>query len=451
MQVSVSRISTVLMEVSVEVPKETVANEVERAYLSLGKRAHIKGYRPGKVPRNVLKQLFAPQVANDVANAIVQNTLPKALSEQNMVPINQPAVEAANFEVNAAFSYKARFEVQPELTDVKFEGLELERPNADVDDKLVDEELEGLRKMKARLEAPATARPAKAGDVVTIDFTLSVDGKDLKDGGGQGIQLELGAGQALPELDAGLMGATVGANLKIEAKFADAHPSADLKGKTGTFAVTVSDLKEKVLPALDDEFAKDVGSFQTLVELRADIHSKLQKAMKDRAETALAEQVVLRLNELNPGDVPSSLIDAQARMMEQEFAMQVRRFGQRFTEEQARGVLGQIRIDAEKKVRAGLVMAAIAKKNEFKVTEEDIEKGLVELSEETGKNVNKLRVEYREKQKRDVLVGMILEDKILDFIEGKAKITDLPKGEEPKLLAKAKADAQAASGEGVEK
>ena len=256
------------------------------------------------------------------------------------------------------------------------------------------------------------------------------------------------------QADLTLLGATAGANLKIEAKFAAEHPSPDLKGKTGVFNVTVSDVKEKVLPNLDDEFAKDVGNFQTLVELRADIHSKLQKAMKDRAETAVAEQVVLRLNELNPGDVPSSLVDAQARMMEQEFAMQVRRFNQRFTQAQADSVLGQIRIDAEKKVRAGLVMAAIAKKNEFKVTEEDIEKGLLELSEETGKNVNKLRVEYREKQKRDVLVGMILEDKILDFIEGKAKITDLPKGEEPKLLAKAKADAQATagqSGEGVAK
>src|SRR4029079_9128102 len=161
-----------------------------------------------------------------------------------------------------------------------------------------------------------------------------------------------------------------------------------------------------------------------LIALRADIHTKLEKAMKDRSETVLAEQIVQKLNELNPCDVPPTLVEQQSRIMLQEVAQQAQRVGQRFTKEQVQTLQDAVRADAEKKVRAGLLMAAIAKKNEFKVDDNDLERVLAELAEETGKNIAKLRAEYREKSKRDILIGMILEDKILDFIESKSKITD---------------------------
>ena len=426
MQVTVSRISPVVMELSVEVPAELVRAEVDKAYLNLARRAHVKGFRPGKAPRSVLTHLFGSQVQNDVANQIVNDTLPKVLTEKNVTPVSQPNVEAGKLAPTDTFSYKARFEVQPDIEDVKYEAFELQRPPGAVTDAMVDEQLEGLRTRQATLKAPEPARPSKVGDVVTIDFTLTIDGNEVKDGGGQGVQLELGVGQALPELDTALTGASQGDTVTAESKFPEGHPREDFRNKTGVFKITITDLKEKVLPSLDDEFAKDVGQFQTMVELRADVHTKLEKMMKDRAETALAEQIVQKLNELNPCEVPPSLVEQQCRMMEQEIVMQARRMGQRITQEQAHSLHDRVHADAEKKVRAGLLMAAIARKNEFKVTDEDMEKGLLELAEETGKNVAKLRAEYREKSKRDILIGMILEDKILDFIESKSKIVDAP-------------------------
>ncbi|HVJ88221.1 MAG TPA: trigger factor, partial [Labilithrix sp.] len=309
-----------------------------------------------------------------------------------------------------------------------YEGFELYRPKVEVPESAIDEQLEQLRQRNAALKAPDPARPALKGDIVTIDFTVSIDGKEVKDGGGQGVQLELGAGQALPEIDAAIMGKNSGDKVSAEHTFPTEHPREDFRGKTGVFAITISDLKERVPPALDDEFAKDIG-FDTLVALRADVHTKLEKAHKDRSETILAEQIVAKLNELNPCDVPPSLVEQQGRIMEQEVVMQARRVGQRFTKEQAEALHHAIHADAERKVRAGLLMAAIAKKNAFKVTDEDLEKGMQELAAETGKNVAKLRVEYREKSKRDILIGMILEDKILDFIESKSTIVD---GEPPK-------------------
>jgi trigger factor len=428
MQVSEKRISPVVMELSVEVPATIVKAEIDKAYVTLGKKAHIKGFRPGKAPRDVLTRMFAPQVQNDVANAIVNDTLPKILSDKNLTPVSQPNVEAKTVDAKLPFSFTATFEVQPEIENVKFEGFELYRPKVEVDEKLIAEQMEGLRQRHAALKAPDPVRPAAKGDVLSIDFTLSVEGKDIKDGGGQGVQIELGSGQALPEIDEALVGKSVGDKATAEHTFPAEHPREDFRAKKGAFTITVSDLKERVLPTVDDEFAKDIG-FDTLVALRADIHTKLEKNAKDRSETVLAEQIVDKLNSENTCDVPPSLVEQQARIMEQEVLQSARRMGQRITQEQYNALHGAILADAQKKVRAGLLMAAIARKNEFKVTDEDIEKGLAELAEETGKNVAKLRVEYREKSKRDILIGMILEDKILDFIETKSNIKD---GDPPK-------------------
>ncbi len=457
MQVQVARISPVVLEVAVEVPADAVRVEVEKAYSTLQRKARVRGFRPGKAPRQVLAHLYGPQVASDVVNAIVNETLPKALSEQNVQPINQPQVEPGKFEQGATFSYKARFEVQPEIGEVAYEGLELVRPPEVATEAAVEEQLELLRRQHASLQPPEAARPAQKGDVVTIDFTLAVEGKERKDGGGEGLPLELGSGQILPELDAALVGKAIDDKFEVEAKFPDAHPSKDLAGKVGTLRVHLKEVKERILPTLDDEFAKDVGNFQTLVELRADIHTRLEKMLKDRAESALAEQIVEKLNEKNPLDVPPSLVEQQCRMMEMELLQNARRAGQRVSPDDFAKVHGQVHADAEKKVRAGLLMGAIAKKLDVKVTDQDIQKGLEELAAESGKNVAKVRAEYNEPQRRQILVGMILEDKVLDVIEGKANIRTgepLPSAGETSAAAASsekETKAETAGAEGSEK
>ena len=423
MQVQVARISPVVMELAIEVPADAVKIEVEKVYATLQRSAKVRGFRPGKAPRHVLAHLYGPQVANDAVNAIVNVTLPKALSEKNVQPINQPRVEPGKFDQASTFSYKATFEVQPEIESVSYEGLELVRPGEVATEEAVGEQIELLRRQHARLEAPEPVRPAQKGDVLTIDFTIVVEGHEFKEGAGQDVQLELGSGQLLPELDAALTGVQVDDKRDVEAKFADTHQAKALAGKTGTFHVHVKDIKQRVLPVLDDEFAKDVGaSFQTLVELRADVHGRLEKMLKDRAESALAEQIVEKLNEKNPMDVPPSLVEQQCRMMEMEILQNARRAGQRVNPEDFQKVHGQVHADAERKVRAGLLMAAIARKLELKVDDQDIQKGIEDLAAETGKNVAKVRAEYSDPQRRQILIGMILEDKVLDVIESKANI-----------------------------
>ncbi len=441
MQVQASRISPVVMELSVEVAADEVKVEIEKAYSTLQKKARVRGFRPGKAPRQVLAHLYGAQVMSDVVNALVNDTLPKVLVEQKFQPINQPQVEAGKFDQAASFSYKARFEVTPEIGEVSYEGLELSRPPVAVGEDAVVEQLEMLRKQHAAMKAPEPARPAQKGDVVTVDFTLDVDGVALKDGGGQGVQLEIGSGQTVPELDAGLVGKNVDEEFEAETKFPAEHPREELRGKTAKFHVKVKDIKERVLPALDDEFAKDVGNFQTLVELRADIHTKLEKMVKDRSDTVLAEQIVEQLGQKNPVPVPPSLVEQQCRMMEMELLQNARRMGQRPTQADFQKIHDQVHADSEKKVRAGLLMAAIAQKLGIQVVDADIAKGIEELAAETGKNVAKVRAEYADPQRRQILIGMILEDKVLDVIEAKAKITE--GNPPPKAEAASEAEGQA--------
>ena len=422
MQVNVQQLSPVLVEFQVEVPAERVKTEVDKAYLALQKTARVKGFRPGKAPRDILTHLFGERVAMDVTQRLVDDTLQKALTEKNVQPLSQPNIEPQKLSAGTNFSYRARFEVRPEIASVKYDGFEVKRPSGKVTDEMIAEELENLRKTHATVSPPAEPRPAQKGDILEISFTVDVAGKRVPEASGDDVQVELGAGQFLPQLDEGLVGVSAGEEKDISLSFAANHARADFRGKPAVFHIKVKEVKERVLAALDDDFAKDVGTFQTLAELKEDINKKIEKALKQRAEDAVAEQLVAKLVEANPIPCPPSLVEQQCQMMEQEIAQQAKRAGQPVPSHDE--VHARVHADSEVKVRAGLLMAEIAKEAQIKVTDEDIEKGLAELAEQMGKQVAKLRVEYRDPKKREMLVGMIIEDKILDIIESKSKITE---------------------------
>ncbi len=422
MQVSVEKLSPVVVEFSVEVPADRVKSEVERAYSQLARTAHIKGYRPGKAPRQVLAHLFSGRVHQDVAQRLVDETLNQVLFEKSVQPLSKPAIAPSELTPDTAFAYKARFEVRPEVDSVKWEQLPVKRPAAMVEDSTIDAEIERLRRDHSTLQAPEPARGAKEGDLVSVGFTLLVGGKE-QTSGEQSIDTELGKGEMMKELEDALLGSKGGDQKDVDVPFPAGHANPDLRDKTGTFKLTIKEIKERVLPALDDEFAKDCGEFTTLDALKADIREKLEKGAKQRQSEAMAEQLVIELCKANPIAVPPSLVEQQASVTERELVANARRMGQRL--DSGGDFRARVRADSEVKVRAGLLMAEIAKIKEIKVDDTDLEKGYVELAEQTGKNVAKLKAEYRDPKKREMLIAMILEDKILDLLEGAATITDV--------------------------
>ncbi len=423
MQVTVNKLSPVLVELDIEVEADRVKSELDKAYGALSKSARIRGFRPGKAPRRIIRSMFGARVAADVAQRLVDETYPEAISGQSVQPVSNPAFEPKKLVENEPFSYKARVEIVPAVEKVEYAGLEAKRPKTDVTDEQLAQELEQIRKDNATLEPPKKAREAKKEDVVTIDFEVSVGGKDVEDAGAEDFQVELGGGQLIKDIDEALFGCNVGDSVEVDIDLPEAHPHPDLKGKTATFHVTIKDLKERVLPELDDEFAKDIGEFEDLDALKKDVKEQIAKRHKEAAENSVAEQLVQQLVQKNPIPLPPTLVERQNRLTEQEVIQQARRQGQtggKVSDE----LKAKIRADSEVKVRAGLLMAEIAKAEKIQIGDEQIEEGLQELAEQTGKNVAKLRVEYRDQKKREMLIGMILENKVLDIIEAQAKITD---------------------------
>jgi trigger factor len=420
MQITIEKLSPVLMEVHVEVPVDQVRGEVDKAFAALQKTARVRGFRPGKAPRHVLAHLYGGRIHADVAQKLVDSTLNQALAAKQVQPLSQPAIAPTELRPDDAFSYKARFEVRPDIDEVKWEGFEVKRPLIVASEEMIDAEVAALRRQHATLQAPDPERPAKMGDVVTIAFTLEVGGA-VRDPKEQEIETEVGSGQLFREIEEALVGMSPGDTKDVAVTFSAQHTNADMRGKEGVFHLAVKDVRERIYPEVDDELAKDCGE-ETLAALRESLRTKVEKELTQKANDAVAEQLVIELCKANPIPVPPTLVEQQAQMAERELLATARRQGQRV--ESTPDLRARVRIDAEVKVRAGLLMAEIAKAKEVKITESDIEKGYEELAEQTGKNVAKVKAEYRDPKKRELLAGMILEDKILDIIEAAAKITD---------------------------
>jgi trigger factor len=423
MQITVQRLSPVVVQFNVQIDKDRVKAEVEKAYSSVAKGAKIRGFRPGKAPRRVLSHMYGSRIAKEVAEKLVEETYPKAVTDQKLQPVTQPAIERKEIVEGEPFSYTARVEVLPTIESVKYEGLAAKRSGVTVTDEQVTGEIDQLRDSHATLEEPAKQRGAEKGDALTIDFAVEVEGQKIQDAGTNDFQVALGRGTLFPAIEEALIGMKVGDQKEVDVPMPPAHPHKKLRGKTAKFQVTLKGLKERVLPKADDEFAKDLGKYDTLEALKADIRERLAKQGNEAVENAVAEQLVVELVKQNPIDVPPSLVQRQMRVTEQEILNRARSQGgdvKGLGEELKEKVLA----DSELKVRAGLLMAEIAKKEAIQIGNDEIEQGLKELAEQTGKNVAKLRVEYREQSKREMLVGMILENKVLDIIQSRAKIEE---------------------------
>ncbi|HEY5956891.1 MAG TPA: trigger factor [Polyangiaceae bacterium] len=423
MQVTVQKLSPVLMEFDVQIDATRVSAELEKSFVAVSRNAKIRGFRPGKAPRQILTQVYGSRIASEVAQRLVDETFPKAVSDNGIQPVSAPAIEPQRVQADQPFTYKARFEILPEIAEVNWEGLLAKRPKVEVSDEAVDKQLERVRSEQATLEPLPDGRSIESGDVVLIDFVVEVAGKVIKDAGATGFQVEVGSGRLLKEIETAVLGARAGAVVSADVPMPKGHAHPKLRGKTATFKITITEAKTRVLPAADDELAKDAGDFENLEALRAHLRGELEKAQKEQSENSVAEQLVSALVQKNEVAVPNSLVEQQMNITKQEILQRARMSGN-----DARGLgdelMAQVRADSEMKVKAGLLMAEIAKKSQIKIGEPEIEDALKELADQAGKPVAKMRAEYADQKRREMLIGMILENKVLDLIESKATIED---------------------------
>ena len=429
MQSQVHEIDPVTVELEVEVPWDRVLKGLNAGYGKLQKSAKVRGFRRGKVPRNVLQQLYGRQVDNEVVASLIEEGILAAVQIHDLAVVASPEVDSLPaIAKGQPLSFKAKLEIRPKLETVVTESIELKRPASAVADEAVDAEIERLRERNAEIVTPEEVRPSKQGDLLTIDYTVEVDDEEKPEMAATGRSIELGAGRLLPEFEEGLVGKKVGEDAEIRVEYGEDTQNPDLKNKRVVFRVKIQELREKVLPALDDELAKDLGEYETLAELRQKTREQLEGAAKTRAESALKEQAVEQLVEKNPIPVPPSLVTQQLKQMQQELAYFMQMAG-------AQGLdLGsdeEMTARAEKKVRAALLMGELARQQELSVSTEEVDAKLLEIAEQSGKHIAKVRVEYAG-ERREGLESKILEDKLLDYLLSQATVTDAPPTETPK-------------------
>lgn len=426
MQSEIREISPVLVEVTVEVPWDRIHKDLNDTYKEIGKTARVRGFRPGKVPRDVLKRVYGRQAAAQVTGALVEQGLMHAVQEHELHIVAQPEMEEPPaLEQGKPLTFKAKVEVRPKIDEVVTDGLEVWQKPIEIPDEDVDREVEQLRHQHGEIQVPDPMRPAQEGDLITIDYAVTVDGEAKEDLGAEGRQVEIDGEHLLPALKEGLLGMKPNDEKTIDIEFDDDHPNPDLQGKTAQFAIKAKELHEKLLPELDDEFAKDCGDYATLLELRLKIREGLEGSAKQRSEAELKDQLIEGLIQANDIPVPPSMVRQQQQMMMYEMAQFMQMAGQQGAP--GADFFSGIEERAQRRVQAGILLGSLARQEGIDVSEADLDAKFQEIADRTGKHVAKVRADYQEAQ-RDALESQLLEEKVMALLIERAKINE---GERP--------------------
>jgi trigger factor len=423
MKVDVTHVSDIEKRLTVVVPQETVASQFEQAYKELKKNVRLKGFRPGKAPMALLEKYFKAQVEEDVISKILQESYPRAIDEAKTVPVSQPKIENAGIECGKEFSFTAVFEVKPEIAPQGYEGLELEREKiAQAGDEELATALEGLRSTYATLK-DIEGRALAQGDYGIFDLDAVCEGKPYGGGPQKDFFLEASDTSYLPGFLARVEGMRAGDERSFSLQLPEDFANKEYAGKQVDMKVLLKGLKERVLPVLDDEFARDLSQkYSCLDDLKKALSEDISTRKRNQAEHGFKEKLFDALIEKNAFDVPKSLIDMQARNMVMETQQMLAQQGIKLESlgQNAGTLLERYRGAAERQVRAALILEAIAAKEGLTVDDADFEKKYDELAAQYGQDVAAVKAALD----RDVLRPQILENKAIDFITAKAHITE---------------------------
>ncbi|RMF88142.1 MAG: trigger factor [Nitrospirae bacterium] len=418
METQVQELTSTRYQVRVTVPAEEIAPRFERAYKALQRSARLPGFRPGKAPVSVLRKRFGEAVREDVGNELLQETFPKALAEHDLKAIGPPTLEEVTIREGEPFVYLAEVDVLPQFElHEEVEHLTLTARPTEVPEEMVEQTLERLRQDHAELrpveeEGAALAR----GQVGVIDYAGTIDGEPFEGGSGEGYRVEVGAGRIFPELEEGIEGMRVGEEREISVTFPEGAREG-LAGKTAVFKVTLKEIQEKILPELDDEFARDLDH-DDLEALRRDIRERLAARMAESNRKAHHAEIAEKLVELHPIDVPPTLLEGQLQMMVKNRLVHLLGEGMDPDEvdRRERELHQELRDDAEQRARLTLVLDKIAEEHGLEVRDEEIEALLKKEAAEVGVAPEVLR-QYYENQfgSLDPLHDRLREEKAFDY------------------------------------
>lgn len=426
MKVSVETVSPVEKKLLIEVDAERVSRELDRAYQGLSRRVRIPGFRQGKVPRRILEARYKDQVEQDVIQHLVEHTWREAVDAHDLFPVAQPVVSPDKLEPGKAFRYEARVEVKPEVKAQGYKGLEYTPSTFEITEQMIQDELTRIQEGLAQLVPIEDRQVAEMGDYAIIDHEGFVDGAPIEGGKGEDVTVKIEEGSLLDGNAAVLAGASIGQTVEATVEFPPDYQDEKLRGKVGSFKLTLKSLKRREVPALDDELAKDLGGeARTLEELKAKIRERLETAERQRVDRENREKLLKALIEKNPLEVPRALVERGIDLMvagaAERFARQgidIRELGLDF-----RKIREDLREKATEEVKAALLLESIAEQEGLEVTDEDLAERYAETAKELGMPEAKVRAHFeRDPSELQSLRSRLREEKAVALLKREAKV-----------------------------
>jgi len=421
MKVEVQDLSSVEKKVMVEIPAERVKDEFELAFQELQKTAKIKGFRPGKAPLKLLEAHFKDYIREKVLRKLLEETVPPALDRKQLKPITEPILDFGELKAGSAFSYTLQVEVKPRVELKQYQGLEMERELVEVTEEMLEKAIEDLRERQAIYQEPKEPRPAQKSDLLILDLKAEAGGKNLANEGGVGIQYSMGAEAYIPGFAEALAGIKLGEKRTFKVNFPEKHPSPELAGKEVEFTVDLKGLKEKILPELNDDFAKEAGGYQNLAELRVKTREQLEGNCQLISRVRLERNLLDKLVELNPMEAPQRVVRKRAEELAKDW---LNRMGVKEpAEDQLEKMTEEARPRAEREIKAGFILEAIIEKEGIQLAPESEEARLKELAERYQIDPSKFR-DQMGKEAMERLRIQWLEQTALDFLLSGTKIKE---------------------------
>ena len=422
-----------IAKLTITVDAETFAAAVQQAYFKTAKHYNIPGFRKGHAPRKVIENMYGEGVFFEDAFEIVWgDAYDAALDEFELVAVDKPTLDIEKIGLAEGVVFTAEVQLKPEVTLGAYKGIEVEKPTYTVEDADVDREIEQEREKNARFVG--VERPVENGDRVILDYSGSVDGVAFDGGTAEEQTLVIGSGTFIPGFEEQIIGMRAGEEKNITVTFPQEYHAENLAGKEAVFAVKVRDVHVKELPALDDEFAKDVSEFDTLEELRA---SK-RKAMEERAarneKTARENLCIKAVCDAAAVEVPACMTDRQINYMLQDMAYRLSMSGIsledycKYTGTDLEALRESYRADAESRVKMQLVIEAVGKAEQIACTDEELEAEIAEYAEQNGTDVESFKAQLKEDD-YDYLRDRKVAEKTIQLIVDNAVFTE--KSEQP--------------------
>ena len=422
--INVEEISPVKKKISFEIPWEEVKRELDAAYRTVGKKARVKGFRPGKTPRHILETYFREDAEGEAVQNLVNRSFEEATQASGLQPVARPEIEQNGIQPDKSFTYSATVEVEPAVEPQGYTGLDLKREDASVTDQDMDARIEEIRNMYSSLQDVEGDRTVLSGDFLMIDFEGRLGGTARQELTEAGFRIEVGSKRLVPGFEDALVGMKKGESKEFTVKFPDDYHVKEFASQDITFQVTVRDVKVKVLPALDDQFVKNFERYENLEALKADLRKSLEQEKAARVKATLRKAINDRLLELNVFDVPEAYVERQifSMMVEYQRRMVMSGMDPDNAAKVAANLHDQFRDEAARLVRAGIILQKIAEKETITVDEAEIDDRIREMAARYGRDFETMKASYEKDNLTDRLRDQILEEKTLDFIESRANI-----------------------------